>query len=53
VYGSDGRMRGALELPADFTVSEIGADYVLGIWRDELDVQHVRLYRIVKSGNGV
>ena len=27
---------------------EIGDDYVLGVWTDELDVQYVRMYRIDK-----
>ncbi|MCY3704485.1 MAG: hypothetical protein OXH08_03150 [Gammaproteobacteria bacterium] len=27
---------------------EIGDDYVLGVWTDELDVQYVRMYRINK-----
>ena len=27
---------------------EIGEDYILGVWTDELDVQYVRMYRINK-----
>ena len=29
---------------------EIGADYVLGRWRDDLDVEHVQLYPLLKAG---
>jgi hypothetical protein len=32
-------------LPARFRVMDIGPDYVLGLWRDENDLEHVRLYR--------
>jgi hypothetical protein len=35
-----------VELPAGLRVLEIGGDYVLGVWNDELDVQHVRLHRL-------
>lgn len=50
VYDPGGRMRGALTLPANLTVYDIGSDYVLGLWHDELDVPHVRLHRLVKRG---
>jgi hypothetical protein len=49
VFDTDGRWLGSVDTPARFTVSEIGADYVLGVWRDSLDVQHVRLYRLDKG----
>ena len=49
VFDTDGRWLGAVETPARFTVNEIGADCVLGVWRDSLDVQHVRVYGLDKS----
>jgi hypothetical protein len=49
VFDTDGRWLGAVDTPPRFTVSEIGADYVLGVWRDSLDVQHVRMYRLDKD----
>jgi hypothetical protein len=49
VYDRRGRWLGKLELPARFTVSEIGEDYVLGVWRDPEDVQHVRMYGLRRS----
>ena len=27
---------------------EIGGDYILGIWRDALDVESIRLYPLIK-----
>jgi hypothetical protein len=49
VFDPDGRMLGTVALPADFRVTQIGDDFVLGLWRDDLEVEHVRLYRLVKE----
>jgi hypothetical protein len=46
VFEPDGQLLGTLTLPTDLRVFEIGADYVLGVWRDELDVEHVRLHEL-------
>ena len=48
VFGSDGRHLGVVELPANFRVFQIGADFILGSVWDELDVQYVHLYGIEK-----
>jgi hypothetical protein len=48
VFDPDGRWLGTLEMPAGLRVREIGDDYVLGTATDELDVEHVRLHRLVK-----
>jgi hypothetical protein len=48
VFTAEGRLLGTVALPERFRVTEIGTDYVLGTWRDDLDVQYVRLYRLVK-----
>jgi len=50
VFDSEGRMRGSLTVPAGVSVLQIGADYLIGRWRDDLDVEHVRVYGIVKGG---
>lgn len=50
VFDADGRWLGVVQTPARFTISEIGEDYILGVARDELDVQYVRLYRLAKPG---
>lgn len=49
VFAADGALLGTVELPAGLHVVEIGADYVLGTWQDELDVEHVRLHRLERT----
>jgi hypothetical protein len=49
VFDGSGRMLGSVTTPAGLEVTEIGEDFVLGIWRDELDVQHVQLYELMKG----
>lgn len=47
--GEDGAWLGAVTTPAGLRVEEVGEDYVLGVWTDELDVPHVRLHRLAKA----
>lgn len=35
-----------VSVPAGLEITDIGRDYILGIVRDDLDVEQVRLYRI-------
>ena len=55
VFAPDGTWLGSVALPPGLErgfiqyqapYMEIGTDYVLGVWRDELDVQYVRMYRL-------
>jgi hypothetical protein len=39
---------GSVLMPKGLQLFEIGEDYVLGLWRDELGVQFVRRYVIMK-----
>lgn len=48
VFDPAGRYLGTVEAPSRFTIYEIGDDYVLGGWRDAYDVEHVRMYELVK-----
>ena len=48
VVGRDGRLFGDIAVPPRFEIHEIGDDWVLGIGRDSLDVEHVQLYRLHK-----
>ena len=56
VYTPDGRWLGTVGVPPGLqqenlglTVRlEIGEDYILGVWRDELEVEYVRMYGLVK-----
>lgn len=49
VIDSAGRWLGEVALPENLEVWEIGADYVLGVFDDELGVEHVRKYRLIKQ----
>ena len=49
VLDTAGKWLGMVDMPPRFAPNEIGDDYVLGIWRDEADVQFVRMYRLLKK----
>ncbi len=50
VLANDGRWLGGVEFPEDFEVMGIGTDVVLGVWRDELGVEHPRVLRLNRDG---
>jgi hypothetical protein len=52
VFDPSGQMLGTVTMPMRFTPYDIGPDYVLGRWRDDLDVEHVQLYGLDKSATG-
>ena len=35
-------------MPSNFQPKEIGRNYVLGVWRDDFQVQSVRRFRLVR-----
>ena len=42
---------GTVEMPTEFQPFEIGENYVLGVWTDDLGVEYVQTYAmIVGSG---
>ena len=54
-FAPDGTWLGTVSLPPRLVRAyihyrspylEIGDDYILGVWKDELDVQYVRMYRL-------
>jgi len=49
VFDRDGRMLGEVLTPKRFTLHQIGADFVLGRWADDLDVQHIQMFELVKE----
>lgn len=53
VFASDGTWLGTVEFPPRFAPSHIGHDFVLGVWRDELDVEYIRLYELIKSADAI
>jgi len=48
VFNATGKRVAALTVPSGFRALEVGRDYVLGVWTDELDVEYVRLFTLVK-----
>lgn len=46
VFTPQGRYLGELTLPPGLHLHEVGADYVLGTWHDDLGVTYVRLHRL-------
>jgi hypothetical protein len=48
VISPDGSWLGYVQMPTRFRVTQIGANFVVGIWADSLDVPHVRVYGLLK-----
>jgi hypothetical protein len=48
VFDSTGTMLGEVKGHAGFTPFHIGPDHMVGLWRDALDVEHVRVYELIK-----
>jgi hypothetical protein len=48
VYDPEGRVLARIVLPETFDLYDAGDDWVLGRERDDLEVEYVRLYRIVR-----
>jgi len=46
VFSADGEFLGLVEMPPGVEVLEIGANYVLGLHRDELGVEYVKYLRL-------
>lgn len=51
VFAPDGTWLGSLGLPGRFQPYQIGADYLLGLSRDELDVETVQVLRLNRCTN--
>ena len=49
VFDDAGFWLGDVALPGGLVVHEIGLNYVLGVWKDELDVEYVRLHRLARD----
>lgn len=46
ILDPEGRLVGRASLPEDADLMEIGEDYVLALYRDELDIEYVRMYHL-------
>jgi hypothetical protein len=51
VFDSGGAYLGDVPVPAAFTPYEIASGKMLGIWKDSLDVETIRAYRLIKGSN--
>ena len=49
IFDPEGRWLGGMSMPAGFTALHIGADEVLGIQLDDMDVEHLHAYRLMRS----
>jgi len=48
VFRNDGPYLGEVDTPMGTQVTHIGDDFVLVIWEDELGVQQVQMYELIK-----
>ena len=46
VFDASGALLGDVETPTGLNITQIGRDFLIGIWRDYDDVEHVRKFRI-------
>jgi hypothetical protein len=49
VFDTAGRLLGTVQVPRRFQVFQIGPDFVLGRARDDLDIEHIRLFELIRS----
>ncbi len=49
VLDPEGRWLGTVAMPPRFRPYQIGASWILGVVRDELDVERLRLYELIRS----
>ncbi len=48
VFDARGVMLGSLAVPDRFEILDVGDDYVLGRWTDDLEIEHVQMYELIK-----
>jgi len=44
VYDTSGRLLTSVRVPDRFEITYVGEDRIVGLWRDELDVEYIRVY---------
>jgi hypothetical protein len=49
VFDPDGIWLATLSVPGGLVVHDVGDDYLLGMWRDELDVEYLQLYEVSRE----
>ncbi|UCF20105.1 MAG: hypothetical protein JSU87_01475 [Gemmatimonadota bacterium] len=50
VFEADGALLGSVQVPDAFQLYQIGDDWVLGVWRDDVGVERVRVYSLLREG---
>jgi len=50
IFAPSGEWLGRIATPAGFDVLQIGSREILGVQRDELEVEHVQVLRLIRSG---
>lgn len=50
VFSPNGEGVGSVDMPPDLHVWQIGRDFVLGVWEDELGVDYVRRHALIGRG---
>ena len=48
VFDTQGVLLGTLPMPDRLVILDVGDNYVLGKWTDELDIEHVQMYELIK-----
>jgi hypothetical protein len=51
VFTADGESITRVRIPDGLDIQDIGADYVMGLWRDDLEVEHIRAHRLTRTPN--
>ena len=50
VFDADGRWLGELTVPTGLRITDVGADGVVGVWRDPDGTQTIRRFALIKPG---
>jgi len=51
IFDPTGRAVAKAQTPQGLSIQEIGSDYVMGLWLDPMDVEHIRLYRLTRGAS--
>ena len=51
VFDAQGRWMGPVAMPGDFRLLEIGAEHIVGVVRDHLDVERVEVRGLLRGGS--
>lgn len=49
MFDNEGVMLGTVAMPKGFGLFQAGVDFVLGKCTDDLDVEHIQVYELIKG----